>query len=142
MMPIPMPPAFLMSPGLHGRCWRWWQPASGSHIRGIAQGVSTQRVTLESQCIRCRCLSKPWGNGRAGEEHCKQQGHLLGLQGRGESEGSQGTAELVRQGLCVWEMQGEKGGWQEKGHVGQARRRLGKRRVCILLYKICFYISI
>lgn len=141
MMSIPVRPAFLMSPGLYGRCWRRWQPASGSHISGIAQGVSTQRVTLESQCVRCRCLS-PGETAGLGEEHCKQQGHLLGLKGRGGREGSQGTAELARRVLCVWEMQGEKGGWQEKGHVGQARRRLGKRRVCTLLYKICFYISI
>lgn len=103
MMSIPVRPAFLMgraahmSPGVYGRCWRRWQPALGSHIRGIAQGVSTQRATLESQCIRCRCII-PGGNCRAGEEHCKHRGHLLGLKGRGESEGSQGTAELAR--LC------------------------------------------
>lgn len=87
-------------------------------------------------------VSKPWGNGRVGGGTLQTAGHLLGLKGRGGREGSQGTAELARRVLCVWEMQGEKGGWQEKGHVGQARRRLGKRRVCTLLYKICFYISI
>lgn len=53
----------------------------------------------------------PGGNCRAGEEHCQQQGHLLGLKGRGKSEGSQGTAELARlSSVCGKCREGREGG--------------------------------
>lgn len=140
MMPIPMPPAFLMSPGLHGGCWRRWQPASGSHIRGIAQGVSTQRVTLESQCVRCRCLS-PGETAGLGRNIANSRDICLGSKAEGRVKDRRAQQSLsVRSSVCGKRRERREGG--RRRATWEARRRLGERRVCILLYKICCYISI